>query len=697
MTFAIPYSPAFTNDYGSNAVTNRDSGTLYLADGTYLVLVPRTVAAPAVLVYDLYVVAADRLSASVVVTDVEDSVSRAVSGQLTYPGMCRDSTGGIYLTFTAATTGAVRYLTKGTGLTWTKGTILSYATGSSWPQWGNLAWCNTGGGTSGGGHLLVKQETNSGGTCPAIVLDSGIIKQGSGSPWLSSSTTAFPYWPTNTSVSHLLPNDAPGAVGASEGWWAHGAVAGVRFGFWSLSTTGALTATTFGSVGGGAGGDGSSVRLLRINQARALLVHRSATAGQVGVTDLTKTGAGAFTDSTYSAGITGWPATVDNASASAYDRSFNRVWLYAGSSSPSTVLARIGGVLGTSGITWDTVAANTEASGLPAFQYYGGTIGPSMAPPGSRWDWFTLARDGTGLTFGSTLFNQPPYAPTLTSPANGATIDRTLPLRLAFTFIDPDSGDWQTRFDLRYKTLYGDWTTYTGVTPDSFMDAPGLMFPAGLIEWQTATYDATGAVGPYSASWFFTAADTPAPPVITAPVAGGTIATSAGNLVWTDPDQTQYGVRKVADLAGAPDPTVVYYDSGDTISTTTRTAALTFPANGRWEHLQVRIFTAGLWTAWASARVYVNYDPPMTPLIVLTPDPNLGSIGVTIINPAPVGVAPAVIYNDVLVSSPLDPQIRVATNIPPNSSWLWELPASGREYDVRAVAVAANGTSATSA
>lgn len=259
----------------------------------------------------------------------------------------------------------------------------------------------------------------------------------------------------------------------------------------------------------------------------------------------------------------------------------------------------------------------------------------------------------------------------------------------------PDPGDSQSKFDLRYRLIGApSWTDVTGTTPNQFWDAVGGTFAAGDYEWQVRTYDSQGAVGPYSASGFFTAAPAPAAPTITAPTSGATVAIT-DTLTWSTPDQDAYQVRRVADNAGTADTATVYWDTGVATDATTRTLPVAFPTNNRWEWLQVRVKDGGLWSPWASVRVQVSWTPPPVPTVTLVSDAGTASIGVIITNPAPGEGEPTVAYNDVYVSAPGYPEKRLATLVPPNSTWTFRTPAlDGTPYTFRVEAVATNGTTA---
>jgi len=349
------------------------------------------------------------------------------------------------------------------------------------------------------------------------------------------------------------------------------------------------------------------------------------------------------------------------------------------------------------------VGGDASANGAGGSGYWGGGGAAGGANDGggggSSWSSGTIVENTQGARSGSgqivITLNQAPNAPTLTAPPNSSTFDRAATYRFDWTFSDPDAGDSQSAYDLRYRIGAGAWTTLSGTTPNSYRDIAGGTFAASAYEWQVRTYDAQGVVGPYSASWFFTAADATGVPTITAPTNGSTVNTSI-NVTWSTGTQTHYQVRKVADLAGAADPATVYYDSGEVTSSGTRSLALTFGVNARYEHLQVRVKAAGLWSAWGSVRVLVSWTAPMTPSVVCTPDPANARISIAVTNPAVTGGAPVTAYNDIYVSSPLDPEYRAATLLAPNSTWTWRTPAAGRAYSIHAVAIGTNQTTAAS-
>lgn len=326
-----------------------------------------------------------------------------------------------------------------------------------------------------------------------------------------------------------------------------------------------------------------------------------------------------------------------------------------------------------------------------------------------------LYTDGSASPYSVTYLtavtlNVAPNAPTLLSPVGNAVIDKDVANVFDWDFSDPDVGDSQSAYDFQYRLVgAGVWTSTGWVTSTTTSrTVTGGTLASGDYEWQVRTKDALGEPGPWSASSYFTAATTPATPTITAPTSGGTVSTDPSVVEWSAPSQTHYQVRTVADSAGSPDTGTVYQDTGSVASTSDRSRSIDFDVTGRYEHVQVRIQSAGLWSAWASHRVNVSYTPPATPTVA--PVASTPNIVVTVTNPAPSGGQPALDYNELhrqqtvdggttwtdLEGTP-DAYNRVAASVINNGVHTDRLVASGVTYRYRAKAVGANQTTTTGA
>jgi hypothetical protein len=310
--------------------------------------------------------------------------------------------------------------------------------------------------------------------------------------------------------------------------------------------------------------------------------------------------------------------------------------------------------------------------------------------------------------------NVAPNAPILTAPADGAILDRNITQRGDHDFSDPDPGDSQSahQYDVWSLDAAGSRTglfTSTGkaATPNTFHDWPAGTFPAGDYEWTVSkTWDAQGAEGPGAPSRFFTAADAPPTPTITELVSGATIPQEQP-VGWSAPDQDAYQLRRVADNAGAPDATTVYYDTGEVVTATARSRTVTFETNDRYEHIQVRIKHDGLWSSWASIRVLVSYTRPPVPTLTITTSDTEAATSVAITNPTPAAGEPPVTHVRLFARAsaanpnadpyrPYPDGTRIEAFKPPNSTAIDHLPAGGVDYEYRAEAVGDNGTTSDS-
>jgi len=316
----------------------------------------------------------------------------------------------------------------------------------------------------------------------------------------------------------------------------------------------------------------------------------------------------------------------------------------------------------------------------------------------------TLYTEGSAspynVVYSSLIQNVTPNAPTLLTPIGGSVVDRTATQRFDWDYSDDDPGDSQSAYDFRYRIIAApSWTTVSATSVNTYHDVVGGTLATGDYEWQARTTDALGLVGPYASSAFFTAATPPATPTITAPANGSTVAQNTGTLEWSVPTQTSFQVRKVADLAGSPNTATVYYDSGEVVSTGARSAALTFPTNNRWEHLQVRIKAAGLWSTWASVRVQVAYTPPAVPTAVVTSNTPTGAVTIAATHPTPAGAEPAVTSFDVYrrVNGDLGDGIRRAATVTPAGSFVDWAVKSAVVYQYRVQDHGDNNTSSYSA
>lgn len=291
--------------------------------------------------------------------------------------------------------------------------------------------------------------------------------------------------------------------------------------------------------------------------------------------------------------------------------------------------------------------------------------------------------------------NVAPNAPTLSWPVGDARFDNTTPQTFRWVFSDPNPGDTQSGYDLRYKLRdTPTWVTLSQQSPSAFRLFAAGSFNAGEYEWQVRCKDQGGLAGPYSDSGYFTAVAPPGAPTINLPTNNATV-TQTQDVDWTVTNQDSFQVRTVADDNGSPDEGTVYTDSGEVVEPTTRRYEVEFGVNGRAEHVQVRVSYNQLWSTWATVKVNVSYTKPPTPYYVLVTHPDVGAFDVVVLNPPSTGSQPTVTRNEVWVDDDDEGLTAKATDVPPNSVFRYWTPASGRTYSPATVRVIARGDNGT--
>lgn len=293
--------------------------------------------------------------------------------------------------------------------------------------------------------------------------------------------------------------------------------------------------------------------------------------------------------------------------------------------------------------------------------------------------------------------NAAPNAPALTSLTGGVSVDRATVNRASWTFSDADAGDTQSQFTLDYKIGGVAQTPITQTTPNNFYDFPAGSLAAGAIEWGVTVKDngSPALSSPRSASGFFTAANMPTGPTITAPTNGATVERYT-TLTWSVPDQDEYQVKRTS-----VDGVTEYYNSGELAQPAARSLALDFSVNSRSEKVWLRIKEDGLWTGWVSIIVNVSFSPPPVPEFEIQPDPEFARLLIPYGNPAPgVGEVATVSVNVWIDDGKGKGFERMGTELPPNSTFIyWDPVLNGRDYTpyVYVEAVAANGSISRSA
>lgn len=286
-----------------------------------------------------------------------------------------------------------------------------------------------------------------------------------------------------------------------------------------------------------------------------------------------------------------------------------------------------------------------------------------------------------------------PNAPTLSSPIGSVTIDYSAVQQFSWVFSDSAVGDTPSQFDLQYRVVgAGSWILISQTTPNSFYNFPAGTLTANNYEWQVRNYDAIGLVGPWSSSSFFTAATAPSSLTITAPLSGATV-NALPVFTWSTPAQTDYQVRRCRDIAGVIDTTTVYYDSGDVVDSVSRTVNVSLPTNNRYEWIQVRVESGGLWSAWVGVKVFVSYIQPSPGTVLVTLSNSNASLVITTTAAAVGGGEPTPISVDIYIRAVGTTGYgdRVAAKLTPTGVWPFWTPASGVSYEARTLTTGSNG------
>lgn len=289
--------------------------------------------------------------------------------------------------------------------------------------------------------------------------------------------------------------------------------------------------------------------------------------------------------------------------------------------------------------------------------------------------------------------NTAPNAPIPLAPVNNETVDVTSSFRISWQFSDPDTGDSQSYAYVYTKPFGGAYGAAIAVpNPNSFLDIPAGTFPAGQRVWYVTTKDQSGSVSPPSAESTFTLANPPAGPVWTNPVNGGT-ASEITNATWSVSEQDAYEIRRMSDDLGTE-----YWNSGVVESSTARSQAISFPEQGRFERLQIRVRVgtaeSGLWSSWTSIRLNVTYTPPEFPTTVASPDASNARVVVSSIHPSG-GIAVATqVYQRREYGGTFWETLWGSDGLAPGASWSDLFAAPGTRYEYRTIAVASTGSTA---
>lgn len=353
-----------------------------------------------------------------------------------------------------------------------------------------------------------------------------------------------------------------------------------------------------------------------------------------------------------------------------------------------------------SGMTQRGAAGSSAGVAISADQH----VAPNVAT-GTRT--VEMIIDGAVTPRGAAVWLKPvnsiPTTPVLDGPADDIELDVLDDHTFSWTFADPDFGDEQTGYRWQYRSsqrigyrlgatggaLYEDWHNVAATTDDEFHELVAGTLDIGSYDWRVATLDLAGAQGPWSVIRSFSLVAVVDPPIIDLPRLNEMLGTATPTVSWTvtDEDQEKYQVRRTSE-----DGLTSYYDSGAVVSTSARTAGLgTATVDSRWESVGVRVFRDGSWSPWATQRVYLAFDHPAEPTLVVTEHEADGYVDVAITNPG--GGDAATDHNDLYHREVglADTELRVAQDVAAGATVRDYFLRSGVAYEWQARAVADNG------
>lgn len=270
----------------------------------------------------------------------------------------------------------------------------------------------------------------------------------------------------------------------------------------------------------------------------------------------------------------------------------------------------------------------------------------------------------------------PPSQPSNLSPT-GQIINRATINRLSWQH-NPVTPGSQTKFDLQWRKQGGTtWNTVSQTTANQYWDAPANTFPLGMIEWQVRTTDTNNMVSPYSAISIFKASEKPASPVITSPTA--TVTEARLTAQWTSAIQTEYDIE-LMDINNN-----VLRE--ETKISTDKVKTFDYLLNNNTTYkVKLRVKNSdGLWSDYTTITFTVVYAEPPKPMITIESDNMRGSIKVNIQDP--VGT-PEIVYNEINRRKQGETMwMRIATNIPINTTFIDFTPQHNAMYEYKARAI----------
>jgi hypothetical protein len=628
--------------------------------------------------------------------------------------LCVDSLDNIYVVGVDATNAQklrARAFTKGVGYSWTAQTALVGASN----LWGGTTgtrrfvavWCNTGGGTSGKGHVLVAGQRII--EAGYAILDAGALAAGSGTLVVNQALS-----PTFLANGGSVNTNSDSIDLSSDGFGvAHGlaiasqsSTTALGVGTWAVNSSGALSTNssltgaspkTTGSM------SGSKAFVARYaSDAWVIVAPDSGTPTNYAVARWTSSGqATAFTTSTIGsltlarkADTTSWAVMVDPSTA-------NRAWIIVlGSESGGSSNVRRGYFDVASGVTvgsavLDDTLTNTYATqdGLRAVK----------EPRGFAVDWQAYVQTSASdyaLDGDFTQFNRPPTAATWATAAGAYDVDESLPLD--WTPQDPDVSDTQSAYALKrdiggtvryWRASDSTWQVaeVKNSSPTSAATLPSGWGSDGDVDHQylAKTWDASDAEGTYNTALLITPS-AKVNPTLTSPADGGTVTSNRFSGSWTVASASAYLLELLDDDGSTVLDETGWVDVGAERGPVTLDYLL---SDG--DSYQARVTTKnleGLASDSDTSSFTADFTLPAEPVAVID-DSDGVAIEVAVSNPAPGVGEPSVTSNDLYRRPVGDTStgVRVAVGVADGGSFRDVRVGHLQQFEYRWLAHADNG------
>lgn len=226
-----------------------------------------------------------------------------------------------------------------------------------------------------------------------------------------------------------------------------------------------------------------------------------------------------------------------------------------------------------------------------------------------------------------------PFAPTITSPDNGAVMDLSAGFNISWVNSYPSGVGSQSAVLIRRKTATGSWEWWSGsawVATETKRATTALnySFGAGQVDNQQYTFavaiqDSEGQQSPYSTGTTVVGSAA-ASVTVTSPSGAITTVRPTGEWSVSDPEgdpQQTYQARWIRSdvyaLAGFdPGLSTAVADTGEIADADARSTVCPVDLDITYSYrLYVRVTTAGQYSAWAYSEFSISITPPVTPTV----------------------------------------------------------------------------------